>query len=713
MGFEIKPVTPISGNGGLIPPNPENYKFLNSKNPYSYYTPIDLNTKQYENLIYCEYNKNEQIEPACIWVVNPEKDISKFEQYPLILWKFKQLQDIYQNSEIPYKYKKISYYWNELNPLNHYPILEHWKEITTVPLAFRYHWIDLDFHKPYYKGIIREKKRQKRTEPKPDHGTPELGKLSLDYENLANREFLNEYKLKLLNEIGKFSVNAPEHYITPDIHFSKGMSPFNYQSWNAPILRKVAKNVVYSNEKNPLFTDKELFNASKYERLDNGIGNLLIESFGFKLRIEPELDQFRLNTIGKLMVLEQLAMQYISLTKNKFLALRKFDLEKQYYIDNELIKIIYTTRFSPEYIERLNSDIKTIYQAIFSLYNHFYFMTLTIKPYNLTIGNAYQEIQGYFNKINTRIKNQIKRYVKQVKKKKKELPKTKFLEWVSKTFYSENSKTVIGLDPIVLYGDIEIFHFHIVEFQENGFPHLHILYAGIRWIDLEWLRKTMEFQENMLNVYVSYSKNFKQAMKYMVKYITKTIGDIVNPKEKDWNWYSRILSWSLNAKIMNTSNITMAMIDRLFYEFYTTTNMKYKKLLFFALSKITTRIEHKIRNWELQLAKLRYCPYSRFEQFKLMFMVYAPDFDSKITELENKVIEYREYNNKIKQAISTDWDMINKLNLNTHKIISNTFYHEIKWVKIGIYEIDNLYDQINTLNDLLEHYYNEITMDYG
>lgn len=539
-----------------------------------------------------------------------------------------------------------------------------------------------------------------------------------DFDRIQNKGALFDfvkYKLDLLDKKGRFSLIDPEHYVTTDIEFNEKVSPTNFETWPTKIIRKVANNVLFSNEIDGMFVKPNLNLSTPYKRLKMGIDNLIIEVMGFRLKVDPKMDAFRFRTITQLMVLDQLAEQYVIKTDGKFIAMRKFDMIKRLFVNDELLKIKYITRFSDDYIKPKLKDVEILYNAIFSLYEHFYFMTLTIQPRNLTIGVSYKEIDQFYNKVITRIKNEVKKYQNLVEKKRKELPKKEFQRWFVSEFFDSNKPKPVGVDANVLKGNVDrLFIYHTVEFQKNGYPHLHILIAGVRWIDMNWLRRSIEFQERMINVNASYSKNYEKATQYMVKYMTKTIGDVVNLYEKDWNYITRVLSWALNARVRNTSTISLVMIDRLFYKFYMATNSKYKRLLYYALLKITNRIRHKLREFEMEIIKMRYWPYDKLEPIELKFVINAPKFEQKLIEIENKIKEYKEMNEKIITTIKSDWDVINnKLDLNKEGNNSNGVVSYVIWQKIGIYEIDELYDEIRTLNDLYEHYYKEWDGGFG
>lgn len=86
----------------------------------------------------------------------------------------------------------------------------------------------------------------------------------------------------------------------------------------------------------------------------------------------------------------------------------------------------------------------------------------------------------------------------------------------------------------------------VLEFQQSGNPHLHVILEGCRWIDVDWLRQLWESCYGVgtfVNV-ESVRNNRKKVINYLLKYLFKAKD---NPRHL-------ALLWALNARAYNRSH---------------------------------------------------------------------------------------------------------------------------------------------------------------
>ncbi len=201
-------------------------------------------------------------------------------------------------------------------------------------------------------------------------------------------------------------------------------------------------------------------------------------------------------------ILIELAEKYQKRTADKIIVLANDQ-------NDEIIKIQYFTRFSKDYDKMIRKKFQNQIEPILRTYKVFHFLTMTVDPkQHMSIGEAYRFLRKLENKLMTRLR--------------KRFP--------------------------------DIFYIPVVEFQKNGYPHLHILIAGIDWIPNEWIRLTEELKDPHVNIIKQeylHGFNYKHAMNYILKYITKNING------NDFSSFvQKVLQWSLFARSYSTSRIS-------------------------------------------------------------------------------------------------------------------------------------------------------------
>jgi len=203
-------------------------------------------------------------------------------------------------------------------------------------------------------------------------------------------------------------------------------------------------------------------------------------------------------------ILTELSKKYQKRTADKVIVLGNDTTE-------EIIKIPYYTRFSKNYDRMIKRKFKQNIEPILRNYNSFHFLTMTIDPkQHMSIGEAYNYLRKLVNKLMTRIR---KRYP-------------------------------------------GIFYISTTELQKNGYPHIHILIAGIDWIPNEWIRLTEELKDPHINIIKQqylHGYNYKGAMNYILKYITKGIKE--NEIDNTFNYIQKVIQWALFSRSYSTSRI--------------------------------------------------------------------------------------------------------------------------------------------------------------
>jgi len=88
----------------------------------------------------------------------------------------------------------------------------------------------------------------------------------------------------------------------------------------------------------------------------------------------------------------------------------------------------------------------------------------------------------------------------------------------------------------------------VVETQESGNPHLHVLVFGVDFIAIEWIRKLWEEKYELGNqINVKKITNDKGAIRYLLKYLLKSFtGKTVD--EMDRAFSQKALLWAVNSR---------------------------------------------------------------------------------------------------------------------------------------------------------------------
>jgi len=170
----------------------------------------------------------------------------------------------------------------------------------------------------------------------------------------------------------------------------------------------------------------------------------------------------------------------------------------------QILKIPYYTRFKVEYVKQIKRKMwHDIYPQIVH-YDNFLFGTFeaSTRKYN-SQKDAHDKVQRFWNSLMTRIRRQFP-WVKIIKS---------------------------------------------VEWQKNGLGyHIHVLFCGLRYIDIEWIRETWaKLEPNPHAVKLKPFNNPKWALAYIMKYITKTLRNTEEiPMSLIINWALRLRSFSLS-----------------------------------------------------------------------------------------------------------------------------------------------------------------------
>ena len=165
----------------------------------------------------------------------------------------------------------------------------------------------------------------------------------------------------------------------------------------------------------------------------------------------------------------------------------------------QILRLPYYNRFKPEYSREIKRKVwKQIYPQIKDE-KYFLFGTFdasTQKYYSQS--DAHKKIQKLWNSLLTRIRRQFP-HVRIIKS---------------------------------------------VEWQENGVGyHIHVLFIGTRFIDVEWIRKTWaKFEPNYHSVELKPFDNPKRALSYLLKYVTKSL------RKDNYIPQSLIINWALHLR---------------------------------------------------------------------------------------------------------------------------------------------------------------------
>jgi hypothetical protein len=89
-----------------------------------------------------------------------------------------------------------------------------------------------------------------------------------------------------------------------------------------------------------------------------------------------------------------------------------------------------------------------------------------------------------------------------------------------------------------------------VEWQENGLGyHIHVLFVGVRFIDIEWIRDTWaKFEPNYHSVELKPFDDPKRALGYLLKYVTKSL------RKDSYIPQSLVINWALHLRTLALSH---------------------------------------------------------------------------------------------------------------------------------------------------------------
>jgi len=89
-----------------------------------------------------------------------------------------------------------------------------------------------------------------------------------------------------------------------------------------------------------------------------------------------------------------------------------------------------------------------------------------------------------------------------------------------------------------------------VEWQENGVGyHVHVLFVGVRFIDIEWIRETWaKLETNYHGVELKPFDNPGRALGYLMKYVTKSL------RKDSYIPMSLVINWALHLRTLAFSH---------------------------------------------------------------------------------------------------------------------------------------------------------------
>jgi len=101
----------------------------------------------------------------------------------------------------------------------------------------------------------------------------------------------------------------------------------------------------------------------------------------------------------------------------------------------------------------------------------------------------------------------------------------------------------------------------VVEFQESGNPHLHVLVFGVNFIAIEWIRKLWEERYRLgEQINVKKIENEKGAIRYLLKYLLKAFAGNTDDTIAKANRQKALL-WALNSRGWAVSGSLISLIS--------------------------------------------------------------------------------------------------------------------------------------------------------
>ena len=202
---------------------------------------------------------------------------------------------------------------------------------------------------------------------------------------------------------------------------------------------------------------------------------------------------------------EALANGYVLDITNKVLVLINHQKKDIKYLP-------YLTRFERDYGKRIARKWKKI------SYREGIFLTLTLDPKRFfSFSQAYTALLWGWNKISTAMR--------------KKFPQ------------------IIG-------------YARVVELQESGNPHLHVLIFGADFIAIEWIRKLWEEKYGLgTQINVKKIENEKGAIRYLLKYLLKAFaGNTEDTVQKAFR--QKALLWAVNSRGWAVSAALVSLISK-------------------------------------------------------------------------------------------------------------------------------------------------------
>jgi len=206
------------------------------------------------------------------------------------------------------------------------------------------------------------------------------------------------------------------------------------------------------------------------------------------------------NAYGVYPAVQGLAYSYLESVDGKVLVIDNQEEDKTLILE-------YLTRFSEKYRKKVWAKFREYTER----YKTGVFLSLTVDPKRYySLKHAYDTLIYGWHKLHDKVKRILK----------------------------EN------------YGMDKVPYIRVIEAQENGLPHIHIALMGIRWLmPFKELKELWDKRYN-IGVHVDIREIYQRTgvMKYMAKYLHKSIGSkklfIPNSKFS----LSMLICWALNAR---------------------------------------------------------------------------------------------------------------------------------------------------------------------
>jgi hypothetical protein len=211
------------------------------------------------------------------------------------------------------------------------------------------------------------------------------------------------------------------------------------------------------------------------------------------------------NAWGSMDTVTALAKGYLKDIADKTLVLLN-------HVKKDIKFLPYLTRFDDDYAKRIARKWKRIG------YREGIFLTLTLDPKRFcSFDQAYRAMINGWNKISTAMR--------------------------------KNFPEIKG-------------YARVVELQESGNPHLHVLIFGADFIAIEWIRKLWEEKYQLgTQIKVKKIENDKGAIRYLLKYLLKAFkGKTVD--ENDRAFSQKAMLWAVNSRGWAVSGNLISLISQ-------------------------------------------------------------------------------------------------------------------------------------------------------